>query len=126
MMPSTKRDGEASKYEPGTWYIIFSATFPDSSSGSMSRVVLTVQSEPAVDDPRELETILVSSLRALFGEWEPHSCQIRVKRTKPTGFGVECPSSSEGAVRCALVMPTTPAYLSSTSYRFDVIQKKQI
>lgn len=81
-----------------------------------------MRSEPALDDARELETIVVTSLRALFGEWEPHSCQIKVKRTDLAQYHVECPESSLGAVRCALAMVSPPAYLASPIYRFDVIQ----
>jgi len=87
--------------------------------------MLTVLSEPTLDDPRELETILIASLRALFGDWEPYSCQIKVKRAKAAGYCIEFPASSEGAIRCALVMVTTPAYFSSMLYRFDVIQTKR-
>lgn len=83
--------------------------------------VLKVHVTPAVEDARELETILVTSLRALFGEWEHHSCQIKVQRVEESTFRVECLDSSVGAVRAALTMVTTPPYLDSTVYRLDVV-----
>ncbi len=83
--------------------------------------ILKVQTQPALNDARELETIIVTSLRALFGEWEPHSCQVKVKSKEVGLFHVECSHHSVGAVRAALTMITTPAYLDATIFRFDVM-----
>lgn len=91
-----------------------------------SCLLVRVQSEPKLDDARELETILVTSLRALFGEWEHHSCRIKVTRDGETMFRVECLQTSVAAVRAALTMVTPPAYLDSTLFRFDVVQVQSI
>jgi hypothetical protein len=89
--------------------------------------LLSMRSEPALDDVRELETIVVTSLRALFGEWEPHGCQLKVKKDEASAeYCIECPESSVGAVRCALAMVSAPAYLAATIYRFDVIDVKGV
>ena len=86
---------------------------------------LTVQCEPSLDS-RELETILRTSLQALFGEWEAHSCAVTVARGEEpyqrSVCHVYCPSPLVAAIRCALSIVTTPAYLDSTIYRFDVVQ----
>jgi hypothetical protein len=41
---------------------------------------LSVQTLPPINDPRELETIVISSLRGLWGELEIHSTQLRVSK----------------------------------------------
>ena len=82
--------------------------------------------EPALDDARELETILVTSLRALFGEWEHHSCRIKVTRDGETMFRVECLYTSVPAVRAALTMITAPGYLDSKLFRMDVVEVQSI
>lgn len=79
-------------------------------------------------DPSELHTILVSSIRSLFGELESHSFGMEVKPSLGLGpdnethhqFTVECQRESVDAIRASLAMPTTPSYVS-TIYRFDVI-----
>jgi RNase P/RNase MRP subunit POP5 len=86
---------------------------------------LAIRVAPVLEDAREVNTILTSSLRALFGELEPHSCTVRVKKSaSEASFFIDCPMDSVAAVRSALSMVTPPAYLSSTIYRFDVINLK--
>jgi RNase P/RNase MRP subunit POP5 len=100
-----------------------------------------VQSAPAIDDPRELQTILVSSLRGLFGDLETHSGRVRVgreeggpgdpdgERRPPAKRGeggpvllVRCPIGSVPFVRAALAMATPPPYLDDRPYRIDVLR----
>lgn len=80
-----------------------------------------MKSEPHVDDPKELQTILLFSLKSLWGDLEPHSCMLQVEK-KGTVLVVRCPSESVAAVRAALTLVTPPPYLESTLYRFDVAE----
>lgn len=103
--------------------------------GSSSTIArLTVQSEPPIHDPRELHTILVFSLRSLWGELESHSYGVQVTECNSTGnlvtesssnksnqLVVVCPIASMPAVRAALTMVTPPPYLEDTAYQFDVL-----
>jgi RNase P/RNase MRP subunit POP5 len=90
---------------------------------NLSPVYLLVQSSPAVQDPRELHTILIFSLRSLFGECEPHSCLVEVLECVGGGKAIiKCPLSSVDSVRAALTLCTPPQYLQSSIYRFDVLQ----
>jgi hypothetical protein len=110
------------------------AVFCDLSSLKMNKDTkdatceLAIQATPTIQDARELNTILVSSIRALFGELEPYSCQVKVKKSEKESdeFVVECPSDSVAAVRSALSMTTPPAYLNSTIYRLDVLRVKTL
>jgi hypothetical protein len=116
-----------------------------------SSVVISVRSNPPIDDPREIATIITFSLRSLFGDLEPHSCRIQVTLKQQSNqqqqqqqlndrdkdnynavdegssketlkvFEVICPPDSVGAVRAALTLVTPPPYLSSTLYCFDVV-----
>jgi RNase P/RNase MRP subunit POP5 len=85
---------------------------------------VVVEATPQVKDPRELFTILTSSLRSLFGDLEPHSCRLTVDRAddSQTALVVKCPTESVAAVRASLTMVTPPPYLSATLYRFDVLK----
>ena len=89
-----------------------------------SRCRLGIQSSPLILDPSEFTTILVSSMRSLFGEMESHSANIKVSRVhdeqdEDYQFIVECDWQSLDAIRSSLTMVTTPSYLKSTIYRFD-------
>ena len=85
---------------------------------------LTVHCQPSLDY-RELETILKTSLQAIFGDWEAHSCAVTVARGEGpyerSVCHVHCPSRSVAAIRCALSIVTAPAYLDSSIFRFDVV-----
>ena len=84
---------------------------------------LLVQTEPKLKDPRELETILTCSIRSLFGDFEHHSYGLRVSNSEGHGtFLVACQPGSVDAVRSALTMVTLPAYLESSTFRFDVVE----
>jgi RNase P/RNase MRP subunit POP5 len=99
------------------------------SDAKQAKCHLEIQVTPTIHDARELNTILVSSIRALFGELEHYSCDLKVKRAvseEKYSFVVECPSDSVAAVRSALSVVTPPPYLSSTIYRFDVLSVKAL
>lgn len=81
---------------------------------------LTVQSEPHIEDPRELQTILTFSLRSLWGDLEGHSCALQVTKEK-NFMNIRCRKDSLESVRAALTLVSPPPYLESTIYRFDVI-----
>jgi hypothetical protein len=82
-----------------------------------------VRTEPVITDPREMQTILLFSLRALWGTLEPHSCQLSVSLVDGLQR-VTCRTDSVAAVRAALTLVTPPPYLESTIYRFDVLQEE--
>lgn len=90
--------------------------------------ILLVRTEPVITDPREMQTIVLFSLRALWGTLEPHSCQLSVssaddknRDSKKGMMRVKCRAESTAAVRAALTLVTPPPYLESTIYRFDVV-----
>lgn len=81
---------------------------------------------PLIQDPSEFTTILVSSLRSLFGEMECYSANIKIShvasaQNEDYQFIVECDGQSRDAIRASLTMVTTPTYLASNVYRFDAI-----
>jgi RNase P/RNase MRP subunit POP5 len=86
---------------------------------------IAVQTKPAIQDPREMKTILTFSLRHLWGDLELHSCTLDVQSESSSNDSgvllVKCPTESVAAVRAALTMVTPPPYLQSTVYRFDVM-----
>lgn len=91
----------------------------------MATCQLEILASPEMHDAREVNTILASSLHALFGDFdgEHHACQAVVTNSTvraPSTFVVQCPKDSLAAVRAALTMVTPPPYLSGTVYRFDV------
>lgn len=83
---------------------------------------MLVAAKPVVSDPRELETIIRSSLKSLFGETEPHGSFVQVLEATRRYCIVKCSSTSVSATRAALTCPMPPPYLQSTHYRFDVIE----
>lgn len=88
---------------------------------------IRIRTSPNVNDPKELSTILLLSLKDLWGEFESHSHNIRVyfdssgKNKEKSTFVVECASDSVESVRAALTWPTLPAYMDESIYRFDTI-----
>ena len=101
------------------------------STESVSQAV--IRTTPAITDPRELDTIITSSLRSLFGDCQPHSCSVKECRPcsdRPTQGHesyeaiIECPESSMEHVRAALTFSSTPSYLEGSIYRLDFIQSK--
>ena len=90
-----------------------------------------VRCYPKIKDPSEFRTILITSIRSLFGELECHSFGLNIipQQNANNGvddnnyqFVVECYDKSMSAIRASLTMITTPSYLQSKIYRFDVVQ----
>lgn len=98
---------------------------------SSSRSRLSVQTEPPLQDPRELQTLLTVSLRALWGDLEPYSASVRVSESDdalgdhdkdvPGRLYVSCPSAAVEHVRAALTWNTPPPYMQDMIYRLDVV-----
>ena len=88
----------------------------------MDMSFILVQSNPPVSDPRELHTILMFSLRSLFGECELHGCVVSVLETRGEKAVLQCPHRSVDFVRAALTLCSPPAYLQTTTYQFDCLQ----
>jgi hypothetical protein len=92
-----------------------------------STSLIRVRTSPIVNDPKELSTILLLSLKELWGEFESHSHHIRVysdsngENKEDSAFNIECASDSVEPVRAALTWPTLPAYMDESMYRFDTI-----
>jgi hypothetical protein len=103
---------------------------------------LAVRSAPRIDDPRELQTILLTSLRPLWGDLETYSHGVEVSRTTLNGddcefsnngasrstegsdhlLYVKCPVETVPAVRAALTMVTPPPYMEAAVYCLDVVR----
>eukprot|EP00980_Cylindrotheca_fusiformis_P007727 scaffold1638_cov120-Cylindrotheca_fusiformis.AAC.10 len=87
---------------------------------------LAIRATPTMHDAREMNTILVSSIHALFGDFRGENYVVGLKVEKATdtdhSFTIECPGESAAAVRSALSMVTPPGYLSNVIYRFDVVR----
>lgn len=121
---------------------------PQSPPQPPSVAYLAVRSAPRIDDPRELQTILLTSLRALWGDLETHSHGVTVsKGSIPDGcdddggggdYGgsrsvdgtshllfVKCPIGSVPAVRAALTMVTPPPYMEGAVYCLDVVSIRE-
>jgi hypothetical protein len=124
-----------------------------SSSPSSSMCRLGVRCSPVITDPSEFSTILLLSIRSLFGELESHSIGLNISSSSNNTdnnntqeeeqdnnnnknsnsndnsnnsnnkyhFLVECHNKSIDAIRASLTMVTTPSYLQSKIYRFDII-----
>ena len=96
---------------------------------------LWVRTFPRIDDPAEMTTILLFSLRGLWGDLEPYSSAVVVKKApdhhglslgKNTGLLiVECPLTQVQAVRAALTLVTPPPYLAETIFQFDVVDVQE-
>jgi hypothetical protein len=88
----------------------------------------------SLSDPREVQSILLHSLRQLWGELEPHGSQLTVSLLSTAAdepqFRIECDQQSVSAVRAACTFLSPPSYLlsgndtvsSTTVYRFDVLR----
>lgn len=92
-----------------------------------------IRSTPPIKDPRELSTIITSSLRSLFGDCQPYSFEVDVIECRSCSNPdqnmnnsfvaiIECPSSSLDYVRAALTFSSTPSYLEGEIYRLDYIE----
>lgn len=97
----------------------------------MSKV--TIRTTPAVKDPRQLESIIIASLRSLFGDCQAYSCELRVLECRPCPSSgsikfqnsydaiLECPNSSVEHIRAALTFSSTPKFLDGEIYRIDFL-----
>ena len=82
---------------------------------------MLIEAKPVISDPRELSTIIRSSLKSLFGETEPHGYFVEVLEANRLYCIMRCVLSSVEAVRAAMTFPSPPPYLQETHYRFDVL-----
>lgn len=90
---------------------------------------LWISSKPLIKDPRELQTILTTSLRALWGNWESYSTQLRVQSAQsrdndnnPPLLLVTCLAEHAPQIQAALALVTPPPYLEETLYCLDVVK----
>lgn len=83
---------------------------------------MLIQAKPVVKDPRELSTIIRSSLKSWFGETEPHGGFVEVLEANRSFCVIKCPESSLSATRVALTFPAPPPYLQETHFCFDVLK----
>lgn len=103
--------------------------------------VIWVATTPPIQDPREMQTILTTSLRALWGNLEGYSSTLSVRTPESSGavllktsqsiattdakrnglLCVSCPAQDTAFIQAALTMITAPPYLEDTLYCFDVI-----
>mmetsp|Transcript_3951 Transcript_3951/g.7296 ORF Transcript_3951/g.7296 Transcript_3951/m.7296 type:complete len:110 (-) Transcript_3951:1542-1871(-) len=82
---------------------------------------ILIEAKPVISDPRELSTIIRSSLKSLFGETESHGCFVEVPEADRSHCIIKCLASSVEATRAALTFPSPPPYLQEMHYRFDVL-----
>jgi hypothetical protein len=114
---------------------------------SPSSLAVGVRCTPKIQDSGEMMSILISSLRSLFGELEPYSYDIKVEQQQQQQQQLHCDTNNKSdedanndfilrydfiitcrpnknntvhAIRSALTMATTPSYFEPTNvYRFD-------
>jgi hypothetical protein len=82
---------------------------------------MLIECSPALSDKRELETIIMSSLRSLFGVLDTSTATvIEIKGNKAI---IQCDSSCLASVRAALTWSTPPPYLQEQhkSFHFHVL-----
>ena len=97
------------------------ASKKESHRASRSQIIL--QSTPQIQDPKEVHTILITSLRALFGDFENHSCHLTVSKVSDDGsHKVECRNDSVRFVRAALSMTYEPSFMTEQVYQLDVLK----
>lgn len=117
----------------------------------IKKIYALIRITPAITDPRELQTIITTSLRSLFGDCESHSVVLNVLTCRPVRqlsearlcptntndsnnyvtamtYGaheaiIECPATSLDFVRAALTFPMLPSYFNNNhTFRFDFIR----
>ena len=92
------------------------------------RAEIIVDTTPRIRDARELQTILITSLRALWGNLERYSATVRVVGVKGDNdedddeLCVTCPEAHVPEIQAALTCVTLPPYLQDTLYRLDVVR----
>lgn len=108
-----------------------------------SKLILRCVS-PIIHDPKELHTLVLFSLRHLFGDLESHSYNMIVeffdiyenkadadadlryaidlcKDNDVPLFAIRCCAESVSAIRASLTIVTPPPFLEDALYQFDVI-----
>lgn len=103
--------------------------------------LILVRCKPTIIDAREMITIVTCSLRSLWGDLEPHSCELSAEEQQQSSTNkgdnntssgedddgssllmtLRCRSESVSAIRASLTMFTLPHYLEGTLYQFDVV-----
>lgn len=86
---------------------------------------LLVHCNPAVSDPRELETVISVSLKHIFGALDATTAE--VLETRAEVALIKCASSSAPNVRAALTLYTLPPYLQDQGrkFQFDVLEIRE-
>ena len=110
------------------------------SGSSTSKLVVRCISPAQLHDPKELHTLVVFSLRHLYGDFESHSYGMMVKTyndeadtaatyRRPASksdeanfFVIRCCTESVQAIRASLTIVTPPPFLEDTLYQLDVIK----
>ena len=87
------------------------------------RSLAAFRCKPVINDPKEFQTIMNSSLRALFGEC-CHVHSVTVKKIENDTVWIQCPHSCLPSIRSALTWPTPPSHLRDTMYRFDMLENE--
>ena len=97
---------------------------------------------PPIKDPKELNTIILTSIRSMFGECQSYTVGLTVidcrRRRHPNQLPgtthlksnshdsyeavIECPTNFLPYIRAALTFPSPPSYLSDTMYCIDFIE----
>ena len=100
-----------------------------------------VQTTPAIKDPKELNTIISTSLKSMFGDCQSHTVDLLVLSCRPCSEKykhinskgnntyeaiIKCQTKSLPYVRAALTFPSPPVYLSDTLYCIDFVQTASI
>lgn len=93
-----------------------------------------VHTAPAIKDPRELNTIISTSIRSMFGDCQSHATDLLVLGCRPCSKKynlsnsnsyeaiIKCQTKSLPYVRAALTFPSPPVYLSDTLYCIDFVE----
>lgn len=97
----------------------------DGTTSPTQHAVLKIRSNGTVHDAKELNTLLQTSLKALFGSLERYGAALTVS-TAPTDdpsadYIVKCSINDKEAVRTALTLVTPTAYLVDRIFCFDVV-----
>ena len=99
-----------------------------------------VHTTPAIKDPKELNTIISTSLRSMFGDCQSHAIDLLVLGCRPCSAKynrsnskrnsyeaiIKCQTKSLPYVRAALTFPSPPVYLSDTLYCIDFVETAAI
>ena len=101
----------------------------------MTKVAL-IRTSPAISDPKELTTIISTSVRAAFGDCQAHTVGVRIldcrtataaarrrRNTINTSETIlQCPDDALPYIRAALTLPSPPSYFQGSIYTFDFLK----